>query len=37
MAMKYTEEQLNTIDKSLVIHMLLAEQERTEELTNQVK
>ena len=37
MAMKYTEEQLNTIDKSLVIHMLLAEQERTEELTKQVK
>lgn len=36
-SLKYTEEQLNTIDKSLVIHMLLAEQERTEELTNQVK
>ena len=37
MAIKYTEEQLNNVDKSLVIQMLLAEQERTEELTNQVK
>ncbi len=37
MAVKYTEEQLNTVDKSLLIKMLLAEQERTEELTKQVK
>ncbi len=37
MAVKYTEEQLNTVDKSLLIQMLLAEQERTEELTKQVK
>ena len=36
MAVKYTEEQLNTVDKSLLIQMLLAEQERTEELTKQV-
>ena len=36
MAIKYTEEQLNTVDKSLVIQMLLAEQEHTEQLTKQV-
>lgn len=37
MAIKYTEEQLNTVDKSFVIQLLLAEQERTSELTAQVK
>ena len=37
MAMKFTEEQLNTIDKSLLIQLLLAEQEQTEKLTNQVE
>lgn len=37
MAIKYTEEQLNIVDKSLIIQMFLAEQERTEELTRQVK
>ena len=36
MAIKYTEEQLNTVDKSLVIQMLLTEQEHTEQLTKQV-
>ena len=37
MAMKYTEEQLNTVDKSLIIQMFLAEQEQTEKLTKQVE
>lgn len=37
MAMKFTEEQLNTVDKSLLIQLLLAEQEQTEKLTNQVE
>ena len=37
MAVKYTEEQLNTVDKSLLIRMFLAEQEHTEELTKQVQ
>ena len=37
MAMKYTEEQLNTVDKSLIIRLFLAEQEQTEKLTNQVE
>lgn len=36
MAMKFTEEQLNTIDKSLIIHLLLAEQEKNEKLSSQV-
>ncbi len=37
MAVKYTEEQLNTFDKSFIIGLLMAEQERTEELTKTVK
>lgn len=37
MAMKYTEEQLNTVDKSLLIQLFLAEQEQTEKLSNQVE
>ena len=36
MAMKYTEEQLNTVDKSLLIQLFLAEQEQTEKLSNHV-
>ena len=36
MAMKYTAEQLNTVDKSLIIQLLLAEQEQNEKLLNQV-
>ena len=34
---KYTEDQLNTLDKSFIIQLLLNEQERTTELTNTVK
>ncbi len=37
MAIKYTEEQLNTVDQSLLIQMLLNEQEHNEELTQQIK
>ncbi len=33
MAVKYTEEQLNTVDKSLLIHLLLQQQEQLEALT----
>lgn len=36
MAAKYTEEQLNKVDKPLLIQMLIAELERTEALTKQV-
>ena len=36
MAIKYTEEQLNTIDKSLLVQMLLNQQEQLEALTNEV-
>ena len=36
MAVKYTEEQLNTFDKSFVIELLLAEQEQTEKLTREI-
>ena len=36
MAVKYTEEQLNTFDKSFVIKLLLAEQEQTEKLTKEI-
>lgn len=36
MAVKYTEEQLNTFDKSFVIELLLAEQEQTEKLTKEI-
>lgn len=33
MAVRYTEEQLNTIDKSLLIQMFLNQQEQLETLT----
>lgn len=36
MAVKYTEEQLNTIDKSILIQMVLGMQDQLEALTNQV-
>lgn len=36
MAMIYTEEQLNTVDKSLLIQLFLAEQEQSEKLSKQV-
>ena len=37
MAIKYTEEQLNTIDKSLLVQMFLNQQEQLETLTIQVR
>ena len=37
MAIKYTEEQLNTIDKSLLVQMFLNQQEQLEILTTQVR
>ena len=37
MAMIYTEEQLNTIDKSLIIQLFLAEQELVQKLSAQVE
>ena len=37
MAIKYTEEQLNTIDKSLLVQMFLNQQEQLETLTTQVR
>ena len=37
MAVKYTEEQLNTIDKSLLVQMFLNQQEQLETLTTQVR
>lgn len=33
MAVRYTEEQLNTVDKSLLIQMFLNQQEQLETLT----
>lgn len=33
MAVEYTEEQLNTVDKSLLIHLRLQQQEQLEALT----
>lgn len=36
MAVRYTEEQLNTVDKSLLIQMFLNQQEQLETLTAQV-
>lgn len=36
MAVKYTEEQLNTIDKSFLIHLLLEQQEQLEALTKEL-
>ena len=37
MAIKYTEEQLNTIDKSLLVQMFLNQQEQLETLTTEVR
>lgn len=37
MAVKFTEEQLNTFDKSLLIQLLLNQQEQTETLTAEVR
>lgn len=36
MAVKYTEEQLNTVDKSFLIHLLLHQQEQLETLTKEL-
>ena len=36
MEIKYTEEQLNTIDKSFLIHLLLQQQEQLEALTKEL-
>lgn len=36
MAVEYTEEQLNTVDKSLLIHLLLQQQEQLEALTKEL-
>lgn len=36
MAVKYTEEQLNTVDKSFLIHLLLQQQEQLEALTKKL-
>ena len=36
MEIKYTEEQLNTIDKSFLIHLLLQQQEQLEALTKKL-
>ena len=37
MADRYTEEQLNTVDKSLLIQMVLNQQEQLETLTAEVR
>ncbi len=37
MAFKYTEEQLNKLDKELLIHLFLGMQEQMEELTRQTQ
>lgn len=37
MAVRYTEEQLNTVDKSLLIQMFLKQQEQLETLTTEVR
>ena len=36
MAIRYTEEQLNTIDKSLLVQMFLNQQEQLKTLTTEV-
>ena len=36
MAIKYTEEQLNTVDKTFLIHLLLQQQEQLEALTKEL-
>ena len=33
MAIKYTEEQLNSVDKSMLIHMFLKQQEQLEKVS----
>ena len=37
MAIKYTEEQLNTVDKSLIIQMFLNQQEELSKAVNQIE
>ena len=37
MAVRYTEEQLNTVDKSLLIQMFLNQRELLETLTTEVR
>ena len=37
MAIKYTEEQLNTVDKSLIIQMFLNQQEELSKAANQIE
>ena len=36
MAIKYTEEQLNSVDKSLLVQMFLNQQEQLESLTAEI-
>lgn len=36
MAIKYTEEQLNSVDKSLLVQMFLNQQEQLESLTTEI-
>ena len=36
MALKYTEEQLNTVDKSFLIQLLLQQQEQLDALTKEL-
>ena len=36
MAIKYTEEQLNSVDKSLLVQMFLKQQEQLESLTAEI-
>lgn len=36
MAIKYTEEQLNSVDKSLLVQMFLNQQEQLESLTKEI-
>lgn len=37
MAIKYTEEQLNTVDKSIIIQMFLNQQEELSKAVNQIE
>lgn len=37
MAMKYTEEQLNKVDKSMLVQMFLHQQEQLEQLNDKLK
>ena len=37
MAVKFTEEQLNTLDKSLIIQLLISQQEQNEALTKELR